>query len=113
MIPMRWATPATAKQDALAKTAKLVSCSQIKHSRNCCNQIKHKREKHYNITLNITQNNITLKYCIIIDDTCYPNPCQHEGYCVIDQETDYKCYCTHGFHGDNCQIGNRIVTIIS
>ena len=29
---MRKATPATAKQDALAKTAKLVSCSQIKHT---------------------------------------------------------------------------------
>ena len=110
MIPMRQATPATAKQDVLVMIAKLVSFSQIKYKKIVETKLC---EKHYNITLYITQNNITLKYCIIIDDTCYPNPCQHEGYCVIDQETDYKCYCTHGFHGDNCQIGNRIVTIIS
>ena len=56
--------------------------------------------------------NITINHHIVLEDTCYPNPCQNDGYCVIDQENGYECYCTHGYHGDNCQIGNGIVTFI-
>ena len=47
---------------------------------------------------------------LILEDKCYPNPCQHEGLCYLDNdinnENGFNCYCKTGYHGDTCQIGN-------
>ena len=95
------------KRDMLAMIVKWVGDSNEHKKIKIYIEILLKYKHKHNIIQYITQN-IAIKYCIIIEDTCYPNPCQHEGYCEIDQENGYKCMCTHGFHGDNCQFGNGV-----
>merc|ERR1711962_1467377 len=36
-------------------------------------------------------------------DVCYPNQCQNDGLCVVDENGDPKCECQDGYFGDKCQ----------
>ena len=39
-------------------------------------------------------------------DKCYPNPCFHDGVCIVDEESgETECECQDGYIGDNCEIG--------
>ena len=46
---------------------------------------------------------ITFSYYIEIDE-CLHNPCQHGGLCT-NLLAGYKCNCTIGYSGEDCQIG--------
>lgn len=37
-------------------------------------------------------------------DECEISPCQHTGHCV-DLVNDYRCHCSKGYKGNNCEIG--------
>merc|ERR1711962_1428909 len=36
-------------------------------------------------------------------DVCYPNQCQNDGLCVVDDNGEPKCECQDGYFGDKCQ----------
>lgn len=37
-------------------------------------------------------------------DECASSPCQHTGHCV-DLVNDFRCHCSKGYKGNNCEIG--------
>ena len=37
----------------------------------------------------------------LIDDQCWPNPCQHGGLCK-QNSTDFVCECENGYWGPLC-----------
>ena len=37
-----------------------------------------------------------------ISGLCFPNPCQHEGYCT-DETFFFKCQCAEGYTGNTCE----------
>jgi hypothetical protein len=39
-----------------------------------------------------------------ITTSCSKNPCQNSGFCIVVTKTDYKCLCTAGWEGQNCNI---------
>ena len=39
-------------------------------------------------------------------NNCASNPCENGGTCRHVQDT-YKCYCSQGFFGNNCELGNQ------
>ena len=42
----------------------------------------------------------------IIEDKCYPNPCKHDGICIINEGgTNTTCECRDGYYGETCDIG--------
>ena len=43
-----------------------------------------------------------LQVLFLATDFCNPNPCLHNGVCVI-QESGYKCRCPPQFIGHNCE----------
>ena len=53
--------------------------------------------------------------CFVKNDQCQPNPCLHEGTCVvvynITNIDSYLCICSDAFDGDHCQSPRGIVDI--
>ena len=45
---------------------------------------------------------IYINHFSLATDFCNPNPCLHNGVCVV-QETGYKCKCLPQFIGQNCE----------
>ena len=40
----------------------------------------------------------------LVEKKCEPNPCQNSGICrELIEEEDYKCECTRGFRGKDCE----------
>lgn len=36
-------------------------------------------------------------------DPCSPNPCHHDGQCLISGENDFECDCAKGYTGLKCE----------
>ena len=47
----------------------------------------------------------------IIEDLCYPNPCQHDGVCILcddpECEAQIECECQNGWYGETCNIRKK------
>ena len=64
--------------------------------------------------------NKSINYCFIFvlfsaiskppdnTDECSTSPCQNSGNCV-NRYNDYICLCADGYHGKNCETGERYI----
>ncbi|XP_052252363.1 protocadherin Fat 4-like [Dreissena polymorpha] len=56
-----------------------------------------------------TNTNTTTVTIHVIDDRCFPQPCQNSGSCTRN-ETDFTCACASGWIGDTCSEDNPCIS---
>ena len=60
----------------------------------------------FNQSLKFQLLNFFYKYLFFLEKQCNSSPCQNSGICTEDGPDNYKCSCTAGFTGNDCEIGN-------